>query len=174
MTGRIAVIGGGIGGAVAALRLAEAGQDVVLLERGNELGGLVVSFDVGGTPLERAYHHLLPGEPDILVLLKELGLDDRIAWYPSSVGILDGGKVWPFTSPLDLLRFSPLPFADRVKMGLGALRFGRIKEWEPLDGEPAVDWLARLTSPKAVEVVWEPLLRVKFDRAAPNVPAAWM
>ena len=174
MTSRVVVIGGGIGGAVASLELAKAGKDVVLLERGNELGGLVVSWEIGGTPIERAYHHLLPGEPHILELLKDLGLYDKVAWYPSSVAMLDQGKVWPFTSPLDLLRFSPLPFLDRIRMGVGALRFGRIDDWEPLDSERAVDWLRRLTSQKAVEVVWEPLLRVKFDRAAADVPASWM
>jgi protoporphyrinogen oxidase len=174
MTSRVVVIGGGIGGAVAALELAKAGKHVVLLERGTELGGLVVSWEIAGTPIERAYHHLLPGEPHILELLEDLGLIDKVGWYPSSVAMLDDGRVWPFTSPLDLLRFSPLPFVDRVRMGLGALRFGRIKDWEPLDSERAVDWLRRLTSPKAVEVVWEPLLRVKFDRAAGDVPASWM
>ncbi|MGH2726668.1 MAG: NAD(P)/FAD-dependent oxidoreductase, partial [Actinomycetota bacterium] len=174
MTDRVVVIGGGIGGAVASLQLAKAGRDVVLLERGNELGGLVVSFEIGGTPLERAFHHLIPGEPHILELLKELDLYGRVSWQPSSVAMLERGRVWPFTSPLDLLRFSPLPFFDRIRMGLGALRFARIEDWEPLDREPAVDWLRRLTSPKAVEVVWEPLLRVKFDRAATNVPASWM
>jgi protoporphyrinogen oxidase len=174
MTGRVVVIGGGIGGSTAALRLANMGHEVVLLERGSELGGLVVSFEVGGTPIERAYHHLLPGEHEILELLTELNLINDVVWHPSSVAILTGGRVWPFTSPIDLLRFGPLPMSDRIRMGLGALRFGRVDDWEPLDTEPAVQWLQRLTSRRAREVVWEPLLGVKFGPAAPRVPAAWM
>jgi protoporphyrinogen oxidase len=174
MSLRVVVVGGGIGGTSAALRLGEAGARVTLLEASDRLGGLVTSFEVAGVPLERAYHYLVPGEPDILALLGELGLSDRVAWFPSRVAILLGGRVWPFTTPLDLLRFGPLPVADRIRTGLGALRLSRVREWEPLDEEPALDWLARLTSPRAAEVVWAPMLRAKFGPAAGDVPAAWM
>ena len=174
MTGRTVVIGGGIGGAAAALRLARAGQEVVLLERSDRLGGLVASFEVGGTPLECFYHHVFPHEHHVLGLVDELGLSDRLEWFPSSVAVLAGGRVWPFTSPLDLLRFGPLPFRDRLRTGLGALRMGRVRGWEALDGVAARDWLAHHTGRRAVDVVWGPLLRAKFGAAAARVPAAWM
>lgn len=174
MRRRVVVIGGGIGGAAAALHLARAGEEVVLLERSDQLGGLVVSFEVGGTPLECFYHHLLPGEHEILELLRELGLHERITWLPSTVAIFLNGQVWPFTTPLDLVRFRPLPFADRVRSGIGAIRLGRIHDWAPLDAIPAATWLRGLTSDRAGEVIWEPLLRAKFGPAAGNVPAAWM
>jgi protoporphyrinogen oxidase len=63
---RSVVIGGGISGCVAALRLARAGREVVLLERGPNLGGLVVSFEIGGTPLECFYHHVFPNEREMI------------------------------------------------------------------------------------------------------------
>jgi len=174
MTRRVVVVGGGIGGAAAALHLTKAGANVILLERGEQLGGLVTSFEVGGVPLELAYHYLVPREQEILDLLSELDLASMIAWYPSTVAMMMGGRVWPFTGPFDLLRFSPLPFGDRIRTGIGALRLARTNDWEPLDGEPAMDWLGRLTSPRAREIVWKPLLRAKFGTAAPGVPAAWM
>jgi protoporphyrinogen oxidase len=176
MAAPVVVIGGGIGGATTALRLAQAGERVVLLERSPALGGLVVSFEVGGTPLECFYHHVFPHESDIVALVGELGLGGRLQWFPSSVGVYTDGRVWPFTSPLDLLRFRPLPWAERLRTGLGALRLGRRgdDDWAALDTMPARDWLAGATGERAAEVVWGPLLRAKFGPAADQVPAAWM
>jgi protoporphyrinogen oxidase len=171
---RTVVVGGGIAGAVAALRLAEGGQDVTLLEAGEALGGLVVSFSVAGTPLECFYHHVFPHEHEIVSLIDELGLADRMEWLPSSVGVLTGGRLWGFTSPLDLLRFGPLRPWQRLKAGIGALSLSREKDWQRLDTITAMEWLRSATGAAAVRTIWEPLLAAKFGPAAPDVPAAWM
>ncbi|HVV38435.1 MAG TPA: NAD(P)/FAD-dependent oxidoreductase [Acidimicrobiales bacterium] len=174
MTWRVAVVGGGIGGAAAARRLAGDGAEVTLLERSPTLGGLVVSFAVGGTPLECFYHHVFPHEHHVIGLIDELGLGADLDWHATNMGVFVDGKPWPFTSPLDLLRFRPLPFVDRLRTGVGALRLGRVKDWQALDDVAARDWLTAYTSPRAGTLVWDPLLRAKFGSAAPAVPAAWM
>ena len=174
MTTRVAVIGGGIAGATTALRLAQRGHEVVLTERSDHLGGLVVSFQVGGTPLECFYHHVFPHEKHVIGLIDELGLSAKLDWRPSTVGILTEGRLWPFTSPVDLLRFAPLKPLDRVRAGIGGLRMGRTREWESLDTVPALQWLAGQTGGRAAEVIWEPLLRAKFGPASGDVPAAWI
>jgi protoporphyrinogen oxidase len=170
----VVIVGGGIAGAAAALRLAEAGREVVLFEAGERLGGLVVSFEIGGTPLECFYHHIFPHESHIRALIEELGLTSKLEWLPSSMGVLTGGKLWPFTTPLDILRFGPMTLPERVRMGVGGLRLQRWKDWESLDTLPAIDWLTNATGPAAVRELWDPLLRAKFGAAAPEVPAAWM
>ncbi|HEV3351745.1 MAG TPA: NAD(P)/FAD-dependent oxidoreductase [Acidimicrobiales bacterium] len=174
MTNRVVVVGGGIAGATVALRLAQRGHDVVLTERSERLGGLVVSFEVAGTPLECFYHHVFPHERHIRALIDELGLGSKLDWRPSTVGVLTGGRLWPFTSPGDLLRFGPLGPLDRVRAGVGALRLARVREWEKLDEIPALEWLAGLTGGHAADVIWEPLLRAKFGPASGDVPAAWI
>ncbi len=171
---RVVVIGGGIAGSAAALRLARAGKKVTVIERSPALGGLVVSFAVGGTPLECFYHHVFPHEEDIVALIHELGLGDRLGWYPSSTGVLHEGRIWPFTTPQDLLRFSPLPLVDRLRAGIGALRLGRVRDWHTLDRLPAAVWLRRYCGDAAGRVLWDPLLAAKFGSAADRVPAAWM
>jgi protoporphyrinogen oxidase len=170
----VVIVGGGIAGAAAALRLAEGGREVVLFEAGERLGGLVVSFEVGGTPLECFYHHIFPHESHIRALIDELGLTAKLEWLPSSMGVLTGGKLWPFTTPLDILRFGPMTLPERVRMGVGGLRLQRWKNWESLDTVPAREWLTNATGPAAVRELWDPLLRAKFGAAAPEVPAAWM
>lgn len=170
---RVVVIGGGISGTVTALRLARAGREVVLLERSPNLGGLVVSFAIGGTPLECFYHHVFPNEREILRLINELGLGPKFGWFASSVGVLTQDKIWPFTSATDLLRFEPLPFIDRVKLGLGSVRMTGA-DWRRFDRTQAREWLRLATSDRAVEVIWDPLLRFKFGTAGDAVPASWM
>ncbi|HVT20074.1 MAG TPA: NAD(P)/FAD-dependent oxidoreductase [Mycobacteriales bacterium] len=170
----VVIVGGGIAGATAALRLAEAGREVVLFEAGDRLGGLVVSFEIGGTPLECFYHHVFPHESHIRALIDELGLTPKLDWLPSTMGVLTGGRLWPFTTPVDILRFGPMTFPERIRMGVGGLRLQRWRDWERLDTVPAQDWLIRATGPAAVRELWEPLLRAKFGAAAPEVPAAWM
>jgi protoporphyrinogen oxidase len=170
----VVVIGGGIAGCATALRLAEDGFSVTLLERSPQLGGLVVSFSVGGTPLECFYHHIFPHERDIINLITSLGLGQYLEWHDSSTGVLTGGKIWPFTSPQDLLAFAPLPMQDRLKAGVGALRMRRVREWRDLDTIPAAEWLRSYCGEQACKVLWDPLLAAKFGPSWKTVPAAWM
>lgn len=171
---RVAVIGGGIAGCAAALSLAENGFAVSLVERSPQLGGLVVSFSIAGTPLECFYHHIFPHEQDIINLITSLGLEPDLEWHDSSTGVLTAGRIWPFTSPLDLLAFSPLPVRDRLRAGIGALKMRRVREWQPLDSVPATEWLRSYCGERACEVLWDPLLAAKFGPSWRMVPAAWM
>ena len=134
---RVVVIGGGIAGLTAARLRAHAGDDVSVLESAPMLGGLVAGFEVGDQPLERYYHYTLPQEAHIQGLLDELGLLDDLEWFSGTIAVLTGGKVWPFTTPLDLLRFQPLAMRDRIRAGVGALRLGRVRDWPDLDEVPA-------------------------------------
>jgi protoporphyrinogen oxidase len=156
------------------LRLAEAGHDVTLLESSERLGGLVVSFQVADTPLECFYHHVFPHETHIQALIDELGLGARLDWLPSTMGVLNGGRLWPFTTPLDILRFGPLSLSQRLHLGIGGLRLQRWRDWESLDNVRARDWLTDACGAAAVRELWGPLLEAKFGSAADDVPAAWM
>lgn len=167
------MIGGGVSGCVAALRLARAGREVTLLERGPNLGGLVVSFSIGGTPLECFYHHVFPNEREMLRLINELGLGGRFEWLPSTVGILRQDKIWPFSSPVDLLKFGPLPLIDRIRTGIGSVRLTGA-DWSRFDRIQAREWLRVATGDNAMNEIWDPLLKFKFGTADATVPASWM
>jgi protoporphyrinogen oxidase len=82
-------------------------------------------------------------------------------------------NLFRLSTPLDLLRFSPLPFFDRIRLGLLALRSRRVKEWRALEDRTAADWLREMGGKRVYRVVWEPLLRGKFGDVAEEVSAVW-
>jgi len=171
---KILIIGGGFTGLTAAWKLSqEPDFSVTLVERSDHLGGLAAGFPLCGTSLERTYHHLFLTDTAILDLVAELGLADKLMWCESSVGIFRNGKIHPFKSPLDLLRFSPCSFPGRLRTGLTALYLKHQKNWRSLTRQTAHDWMTRACGASAMESIWTPLLKGKFDRHFQDISMAW-
>src|SRR3982751_4960799 len=101
--------GGGGGAGAAALRLAQAGRQVTVVEREGELGGLAAGVRVGDAYLEKVYHHLFRSDREVVALIAELGLGARLEWKPPVTATLYHGRPYQLDSPLSLLRFEPLP-----------------------------------------------------------------
>jgi protoporphyrinogen oxidase len=173
---RVAVLGAGVAGLVAAHRLTQAGHVVDVYERWPGLGGQAATIDVGdGLLLERYYHHLFTSDVHITRLYDELGMPDELEWRPSSVGFFVDGRSWPFVSPLDLLRFRPLPLWSRLRMGLAvvALQRGR-QDVTAFESVTAAEWIRRRMGAAAWQNVWGPLLRGKFGSRAEDISMAWL
>jgi protoporphyrinogen oxidase len=168
----VAVLGGGISGLTAALRLAEAGLHVILIEGSEQLGGLGTFFGYEDRTFERFYHCMLPSDKPLLDLLDHLSLRQSVYWRPSSFGYAHQGDVFPLNQPKDLLAFAPLSFPDRFRVGVSGL-YGRWVSEKGLDDITAVDWLTKLSGPKAFKTFWEPMLRAKFGDRFASVPALW-
>jgi protoporphyrinogen oxidase len=171
---RVAVVGGGVAGLTAAYRLLQAGHQVAVFEAAPELGGLVRTFDAGGEPLECFYHHLFTTDTKIVELIEELGMGDRLVWRDSKVGFYRSGRIWNFVTPMDLLRFKPLPLIDRVRLGLAGLYLRRQDDWHRYEDITAWEWIRRYVGEKGLDVVWGPLLRGKFADQAEEVAMAWL
>ena len=71
----IAVIGGGWAGCAAAVRLAQAGRRVSLLEAGRTLGGRARRVEIDGRTLDNGQHILLGAYRSTLQLMKTVGID---------------------------------------------------------------------------------------------------
>ena len=174
MSKKILIVGGGFTGLMAALRLsADKNFAVTLIESSDQLGGLAAGFPLGGTSLEKTYHHLFLTDTSILNLVKELGVEDKLIWCDSSVGIFRDGKVHAFKTPLDLLRFKPCGFIGRLRTGFAALYLKRQKNWHGFTRQTAHNWMLRACGRSAMETIWTPLLKGKFDRHYQNVSMAW-
>jgi protoporphyrinogen oxidase len=171
---KVVVIGGGVAGMTTAYRLMQGGHDVALYEASDHLGGLVRTFEVGGNRLEAYYHHIFRTDTTIIDLINELGFGDRLQWIESKVGWYEDGNIYPFVTPLDLLRFKPLPLVDRVKLGLMGVRLRGKEDWAEFEHITCEDWIKRNVSEKVWEKVWGPLLIGKYGSAYNQVAMAWL
>ena len=171
---KVCVIGGGVAGMASAYRLMQRGHSVALYEASPYLGGLVRTFEVGGTRLEAFYHHLFSTDTTILGLIDELGFGDRMRWIDSKVGWFTEGKIYPFVTPLDLLRFSPLPLLDRAKLGMMGLTLRKRDDWEEFEHVTAKDWIEKNVSKNVFDKVWGPLLHGKCGEAYDEIAMAWL
>lgn len=171
---RAVVIGGGIAGLTAAYELARRSCRVTLLERRPVLGGLARSEPLGGVLREVYYHFICAEDYSLLELIDELGLREHLRWEPAFTSYYVEGHLYPFTTPLDILRFPPLGLRDRLRFGLHAARARRRSNWLALENQTAEEWLRREMGDRAYEVVWAPLLRTKFGRFAGQVSAPWI
>jgi protoporphyrinogen oxidase len=169
----IGVIGGGAAGLAAAYETLRQGHQVTVFERAPFLGGQASTFEVGGTPLERGYHHLFTSDVDMIWLIQELGLQHRLAWIESKVALYRDGRIWPFTTPTDLLRFRAIDPLSRLRLGLATLNLRRAKDWRRFESSTAATFLPHWVGRQAYEAVWEPLLRGKFGLHYDQVGMAW-
>ena len=170
---RICIIGGGFTGLAAGLELASAGLPVTIFEKEEELGGLAGSFRVGDQRLEKFYHHWFTNDRYIMQLVKRLGVEDRVVLRESRTGMYYAHHFFKLSSPLDVLRFTPLGFVNRLRLGVGALAARRVEHWKELESITAKDWLIRLFGRGVYDVVWEPLLIGKFGDVFPEISAVW-
>ena len=170
------MLGAGVAGLVCAHRLTQEGHACDVYERWPGLGGQAATLDVGsGHLLERYYHHLFTSDHHIAALYDELGMPGELEWRPSSVAFFLEDRTWPFTAPLDLLRFSPLRLRSRIRMGLAVLRLQRTAhEPGPFEAITAREWIGRAMGSEAYEKVWGPLLRGKFGDRADDISMAWL
>jgi protoporphyrinogen oxidase len=174
MPRRVAIVGAGVTGLVAGRELARRGFAVTLVERWPDVAGQASAFEVApGVWIERYYHHLFPSDREMVALHDEL-LPGQLEWHPSSVGIWSRGHVYPFVTPKDLLTYSPLPIADRLRLGFVVLRLVGRTDWEHMDDIGALEWLRRTCGERAVGSVWLPLMLGKFGDDAERIPLAWL
>ena len=171
---RVGIIGGGAAGLAAAYELTRQGHFAEVFEAAPFLGGQASTFPVGGGQLERGYHHLFVSDTDMVRLIEELGLGSELHWLESKVGFFYDGRIWDFATPLDLLRFTPLPLLQRIRLGLWTFALQKTRNWRKYEGITAAEWIRRNMGEAAYRVIWEPMLRGKFGDYYDRVSMTWL
>jgi protoporphyrinogen oxidase len=170
----IAIIGGGFTGLTAAYQLTKAGHKVTIIERNTELGGLASGFFIQGENLEKTYHHIFKTDTDIIDFVKELGIEDKLEWHDSSMSIYYNSKFHKFGGAFELIKFTPLPFLDRIRAGVFLLFLGKYKNWKKFINIKAYEWTKKWAGNNVYKVIWEPLLVGKFSKFYKDVSMAWL
>ncbi|PRH77788.1 phytoene dehydrogenase [Streptomyces solincola] len=166
------VVGGGLAGTAAALKLADSGLRVTLLEGRPRLGGLAFSFQRGELTVDNGQHVYLRCCTAYRWFLDRVGgaalapLQDRL-----DVPVLDAAH--PRGARLGRLRRTALPVplhlaaslagyphlspAERASVARAALALRKLDPADPaLDAHDFASWLARHgQSPRTVEALWD-------------------
>ena len=177
----IVIVGGGMVGLTLALRFAEAGNEVTVLEADARLGGLVSPWELdapgmpGGTlTWDRFYHVTLASDTALRALLHQLGLDATIEWATVRTGVATRGRSFSVSGPAELLRLTPLPFAARLRLGLTVVRAALVRDVDRLEHVPIEKWLRRYSGERAFELFWRPQLRAKLGDGYADASAAFI
>ena len=170
----VAIIGGGISGLTAGYLLAKRGAQVTIFEKEKTLGGLLGDFEMAGTSLEKAYHHIFKTDKSVIKLITDLGLLEKLHWHESKVGLYWEGTMYPFVTPMDLLKFKPLGLWDKIRTGLVAVYLQKDNKWEKFEKVPAYSWMEKWAGENAYKVIWEPLLKGKFHDRYKDISMAWL
>ncbi|MFF3263490.1 hydroxysqualene dehydroxylase HpnE [Streptomyces sp. NPDC002932] len=182
---RAVVIGGGLAGITSALRLADAGLDVTLLEGRPRLGGLAFSFRRGELTVDNGQHVYLRCCTAYRWFLDRVEgarlapLQNRLDVPVLDVGRPAGPRLGrlrrnglpvPFHLAAGLAGYPHLSLAERASVGRAALALGRLDPDDPaLDDTDFGSWLARHgQSPRTVEALWDLVGVATLNATAPN------
>ncbi len=173
---KVAVVGAGLLGLSMAYELSkQKGVEVHLFERSEGLGGVAGAMDFAGAQVDRFYHCILNSDKELLELIDEVGLSDQMRFRETKMGFFHAGKLFPMTSPVELLRFPPLRLLDRLRLAYTIVHCRLfIKDWSPLERTSVEKWLIKLGGKRVYENIWRPLLNAKFDGGFADIPATYI
>jgi len=172
---KIGIAGGGFAGLTAAYRLSKEGHSVVVFEKDGIPGGLANAFDFAGAKLDKFYRHIFSSDTEIISLIEELGLKEELLWLESKMGFYYNGKIYPFSTPLDILfKFTALSFTDRVRLGLMTAYLTKVNNWKKYEKITVREWVEKFAGKKVYEVVWGPLLKQKFAGLSDSIAMTWL
>ena len=120
---KIAILGGGITGLVAAYELLKKGHKVSIFEKEKQLGGLACGFKLSKNSwyLEKNIHHIFSNDKNIIKFAKEIGFN-KVFFKTTKTGNVYNSeyisRIIPLDSPQDLLTFPNLSFFDKIRTGL--------------------------------------------------------
>lgn len=170
---KIAIIGAGTLGLTCAYELSLRGHEITLLEKEDKIGGLVSDFSYQNWHLEKFYHHLFKTDSQIIKLIKEVGLGDKLIWQTPETCVYYQQKIYPFDSAFDVLKFSPLGILDRIRLGIVVLYLKLQPNYRVFQNQTAVFWLRKYLGEKTFSVLWEPLLKAKFGEHFDKIAMSW-
>lgn len=172
---RVGIIGGGIMGISLGYFLSRLGVQVEIFEASPVLGGLAGPIYLeDGTAIDRFYHAILSSDSHLRSLCTELGIADQLRFAETKMGFYYKGAIHPMNNMVDFLRFPPLGWIDRFRLGLTIVYAQFVNNWRKLEGVSVEKWLLALSGKRTFQNIWKPMLNAKFDGGFENTPATYI
>ncbi len=168
------IVGGGVLGMTIALRLAQRGCRVTLLEARPHPGGLADAWQLGDLVWDRHYHVTLMSDESARGLLRELSLDDQMVWVNTKTGFFTDRQLHSMSDTIEFLRFPPLRLIDKLRLGFTIYHASRVTDWRALEQIPVAEWLRKFSGRRTFEKIWLPLLRAKLGDCWQDTSAAFI
>ncbi len=162
---------------VAAYDLKKAGHDITIFESAEYVGGLASGFKEPhwDWSVEKFYHHWFQSDSEMLGLIRELGLEDKVRFPRPLTVMLYKNKWYPFDSILKALLFPGLGFGlNKIRFGFVGLFLRLTNNWRALEKVTADQWMLKYAGRQVYEQMWKPLLIGKFGPYYKDVNMAWM
>jgi protoporphyrinogen oxidase len=135
---------------------------------------MAAHFDFMGLSIERYYHFICRTDYPTFELLAELGIEDKLKWRDTSMGLYTQGKLHEWGNPVALLTFSGMGLIDKLRYGLFAFVSARRNSWPSLEHRTAKEWITTWCGESVYKLHWEPLFKHKFYEFQDNISASWI
>jgi len=171
----VAIVGGGIMGLSLGYFLSQQGAKVEIFEASPVLGGLAGPLVLpDGAAVDRFYHAILTSDSHLQQLFNELRLADKFRSRETRMGFYYRGRIHSMNNVIEFLRFPPLGWVDRFRLGLTVLYAQFVRDWHRLEGVSVEKWLLQWSGRRTFENIWRPMLKAKFDGGFDDTPATYI
>ena len=165
----VLVVGAGLAGLAAARRLVDAGQDAVVLEARDRVGGRTALEPVGAGAVDVGGQWIGPGQERAAALARELGLTVVQAWTRGAKLLMLNGELRSYTgeipklSPLSLLALHfGMRRVERLVAQLDLERPAALPGAAALDARSVASWAEETFRSRDARALLDPVLRVVF------------
>ena len=171
----VGIVGGGIMGISLGYFLSQQGAKVEIFEASPVLGGLAGPLILpDGAAVDRFYHAILTSDSHLQQLFNELRLADQFRCRETRMGFYYRGQIHSMNNVLEFLRFPPLGWVDRFRLGATVLYAQFVRDWHRLEGVSVEKWLLQWSGRRTFENIWRPMLKAKFDGGFDDTPATYI
>jgi len=163
------IVGAGLTGLTSAYSLTKAGEDCLLCEAEDEVGGLSRSYILDGIPFDFGPHVFFGSpDPDVNSFTSELFKNEDIISRPYYFAIHAGERYWKFpVSPIEALKY---PW--KYKKELIKIFLDRRNKNSPLS-ESLQSFITKKSGPLLYQVLFEDLIEKKTLLAGDELHHDW-
>jgi len=170
---KILIIGGGLTGLTAGIKLVESGNDVTIVEKNDYLGGLAAGFknQKWKWNLEHHYHHVFATDESVRELGNKVGAP--VVLSEANTSVWNGEQLSKFDTPLAVLKYYDLSLISKFRLMFGMGLFKILPDGKWLDRWTAKSMIINLIGQEVWNKIWGPLFVGKFHQFSDQVNGSW-